>query len=142
MRGLIYSQVTLLILTKVASDRGLLLHLECLANITFRKDFNVALNQTQQCKANGAKQTLLDDCNESKGVRRLLQLIHTNPAKLHHAVYLHILKTHCCSSFPQQKLNRLYFRILIQRGNTIYFKASSLSLANLYPAKKSIHRTT
>lgn len=72
MRELIYSQVTLPILTKVASDRGLLLHLECLANITFNKDFNAALNQTQQRKANRAKQTLLDYYNESKRVRRLL----------------------------------------------------------------------
>lgn len=72
MRELIYSQVTLLILTKVASDRRLLLHLECLANITFNKDFNPALNQSQQREAHRAKQTLLDDYNESKRVKRLL----------------------------------------------------------------------
>lgn len=60
MRGLIYSQVTLLILKKVASDRGLILHLECLANITFNKDFNAALNQAQQRETHGAKQTLPD----------------------------------------------------------------------------------
>lgn len=144
MRGLIYSQVTLLISTKVTSDRRLLLHLECLANITFNKDFNPTLSQTQQPEAHRAKQTLLNYSNESKRVRRLLQLINTKPAELYHAVYLHILKSCCCSSFPQ-KLNRLYFCILIQRGNTIYFNACFLPLENLYSAKKkkkSIHRTT
>lgn len=71
-RGLIYSQVTLLILIKVASDRGLLLHLECMANIKFNKVFNAALIQTQQRKAHWAKQTLLYNYYESKRVGRFL----------------------------------------------------------------------